>query len=82
MTVLVHEYGKAALMTEGLLAPGALVSGLLEAGHAVLAVDPLLCGEYNAQAGMVTRRNRAGGSGRPAGHQAYGGGPGRLRPVL
>lgn len=57
-TVLVHEYGKAALMAEGLKAPGPLVSGLLEAGHAVLAVDPLMCGEYNAQAGMMTRRNR------------------------
>lgn len=57
-TVVVHEYGKAALMTEGLVAPGPLVGGLLEAGHAVLAVDPLLCGEYNAQAGMVTRRHR------------------------
>ena len=57
-TVVVHEYGKAALMTEGLQAPGALVSALLAAGQVVLAVDPLLCGEYNAQAGMVTRRNR------------------------
>jgi dienelactone hydrolase len=57
-TVLVHEYGKAALMTEGLQTPGALINGLLNAGQAVLAVDPLLCGEYNAQAGMVTRRNR------------------------
>ncbi|MEN6644797.1 MAG: acetylxylan esterase [Armatimonadia bacterium] len=57
-TVLVHEYGKAALMAEGLQTPGALVKGLLEAGHAVLTLDPLLCGEYNAQAGMVTRRNR------------------------
>ena len=57
-TVVVHEYGKAALMREGLRAPGPLVSGLLEAGQAVLAVDALLCGEYNTQAGMGTRRNR------------------------
>jgi dienelactone hydrolase len=57
-TVLVHEYGKAALMTEGLLAPGPLVAGLLEAGHAVLALDAFMSGEYNSQAGMVTRRSR------------------------
>ena len=57
-TVVVHEYGKAALLTEGLRAPGTLITALLAAGQAVLAIDPLLCGEYNAQAGMVTRRNR------------------------
>lgn len=57
-TVVVHEYGKAALMTKGLTAPGPLVAGLLSAGQAVLAVDVLMTGEYNAQAGMQTRRHR------------------------
>ncbi len=58
VTVLVHEFGKAALMAEGLLKPGSLVQCLLVAGQAVLALDAFLCGEFNAQAGMATRRNR------------------------
>lgn len=57
--VLVHEYGKAALLTEGLQGPGALLAGLLAGGQAVLAIDAFMTGEYNSQAGMITRRNRA-----------------------
>ena len=58
-TILVHEYGKAALMAEGLLSPGKLIEGLLEAGHAVLALDAFLCGEHNPQAGIGVRRDRS-----------------------
>ena len=58
-TVIAHEYGKAALMAEGLVAPGPVVTGLLAAGQAVLAVDPFLTGEFNSQAGIMARRNCA-----------------------
>lgn len=58
-TVVAHEYGKAALLTEGLQGPGPFVAGLLAAGHAVLAADTFLSGEFLAQAGLGQRRNRA-----------------------
>jgi len=57
-TVIAHEYGKAALMAAGLKAPGPLVAGLLAAGHAVVAVDVMMTGEFNAQGGMQQRRLR------------------------
>lgn len=56
--VVVHEYGKAALMEPGLTAPGKLIRGLLAAGRPVLAVDAFLTGEFIAQAGLGARRER------------------------
>ena len=55
-TILVHEYGKAALMCEGLAKPDTLVAGLLAAGQPVLVVDTFLTGEFNV--GLGARRNR------------------------
>jgi dienelactone hydrolase len=55
--VVVHEYGKAALMSDGLAMPGPMIAALLAEGRAVLAVDAFRCGEFNAQAGIGSVRN-------------------------
>lgn len=43
--LVVHPQGKAALADAAKGQPGSLVAGLLEAGYAVLAIDPFLTGE-------------------------------------
>ncbi len=56
-TVVVHAEGKAALMSEGLTEPGALIKALLKHGRAVLAVDVFLTGEFHPQAGRRLSRD-------------------------
>ena len=47
-TLIVHSRGKEALVDTERGEPGPLVSGLLERGQAVMAIDPFLIGEYNS----------------------------------
>ena len=59
-TLIVHSGGKAALVDTARGEPGPLVSGLLERGQAVMAIDPFLLGEYNSPF-EPARRERKGG---------------------
>jgi len=47
-TLIVHSRGKEALVDVERGEPGPLVSGLLERGQAVMAIDPFLVGEYSS----------------------------------
>ncbi len=58
-TLIVHADGKASLIDMKRGEPGRLVSGLLERGHAVMAIDPFLIGEYNSPFERA-RRERKG----------------------
>jgi dienelactone hydrolase len=58
-TLIVHAEGKAALVDMERGEPEKLVGGLLERGHAVMAVDPFLIGEYNSPFERA-RRERKG----------------------
>ena len=58
-TVIVHTEGKAALMAEGLSAPGGLVRALLAQGQAVLTPDVFLTGEFRPQTGPGVLRDRS-----------------------
>jgi dienelactone hydrolase len=58
-TLIVHGEGKAALVDMERDEPGRLVSDLLERGHAVMAIDPFLIGEYNSPFERA-RRERKG----------------------
>jgi len=58
-TLIVHAEGKAALIDVERGEPGRLISGLLERGHAVMAIDPFLIGEYNSPFERA-RRERKG----------------------
>lgn len=54
-TVVVHPSGKAALVDATRGVPGALVRGLLDRGHIVLAVDAFLTGEFHPPYGQTQR---------------------------
>ena len=47
-TLIVHSDEKAALVDMARGEPGPLILDLLERGHAVMAIDPFLVGEYNS----------------------------------
>lgn len=58
--LLVHGRGKGALAHPNEPGPGALVQELIEAGRAVLIIDPFLIGEHHSPF-ETTRRHREGG---------------------
>ncbi len=56
-TLVVHPDGKVALVDAGKAMPGELVSGMLEQGQMVLAIDCFLTGEYNTPFAKTHRKD-------------------------